>query len=124
MSPGSQRQHAVPGGGSALKPPAPPGGGLAPPPNRPPAPGSPDESAATGTAAAAAADVPAPPPAARRHPREQFNSKVRVDLRARLDAFVQRHDSTLQGVLEAALDEYMARRGWSWDDYRHDQRRG
>jgi hypothetical protein len=121
VSPGSQRPHAVPGGTSALKPPAPPGGGLAPPPDRPPAPGSQAEPAVT---AAAAADVPAPPPAARRHSREQFNSKIRVDLRTRLNAFVERHDSTLQGVLEAALDEYMARRGWSWDEYHHDQRRG
>jgi hypothetical protein len=68
-------------------------------------------------------DVPPPPPAARRHPREQLNTKLRIDLRARLNGFVERHDSTLQGVLEAALDEYMARRGWSWDDYHRDARR-
>jgi hypothetical protein len=123
MSPAPKR-HAVPGGTSALKPPAAPARDLAPPPNRPPAPGSPEDAPATSVTAAAAADVPAPPPAARRHPREQLNSKIRVDLRTRLNAFVERHDSTLQGVLEAALDEYMARRGWSWDDYHHAQRRG
>lgn len=63
-------------------------------------------------------EVPPPPPAARRQSREQLNTKIRVDLRSRLNAFVNDHDSTVQGVLEAALDEYMTRRGWSWDDYR------
>jgi hypothetical protein len=121
MSPAA-RPHAVPGGGSALKPPpSQAAGGLPPAPTRPAAPG--DEPAPKAAEPATDA-VPPPPPSARRHPREQFNSKIRVDLRARLNAFVERHDSTLQGVLEAALDEYMARRNWSWDDYRHDQRRG
>jgi hypothetical protein len=66
---------------------------------------------------------PPPPPAARRYPREQLNTKIRVDLRQRMNAFVERHESTLQGVLEAALDEYMARRGWSWEDYHRAARR-
>lgn len=117
---GGQRQHSVPSGGSALKPP--PARDLAPAPERPAAPGSITD---TAPAAKPAGDVdaPPPPPAARRHPREQLNTKIRVDLRGRLDGFVERHDSTLQGVLEAALDEYMARRGWTWDDYRQAQRR-
>lgn len=117
---GGQRPHAVPGGGSALKPPA---RELAPPPERPAAPGS-VANAAPVAKPAGDVDVPPPPPAARRHPREQLNTKIRVDLRSRLDGFVERHDSTLQGVLEAALDEYMARRDWTWDDYHHAQRRG
>ena len=120
MTPTSQRPHAVPGGGSALKPP--PARDLAPPPERPAAPGAVVDIAPA--AKPAGGDVPPPPPAARRHPREQLNTKIRVDLRGRLDGFVERHDSTLQGVLEAALDEYMARRGWTWDDYHHAQRRG
>jgi hypothetical protein len=65
-----------------------------------------------------------PPPAPKRQSREQLNTKIRVDLRGRLNAFVERHDSTLQGVLEAALDEYMARRGWSWEDYQRAKQRG
>ena len=54
---------------------------------------------------------------------EQLNTKIRVDLRQRLNMFVDRHNSTVQGVLEAALDEYMARREWSWDDYYRAARR-
>jgi hypothetical protein len=68
-------------------------------------------------------ETPPPPPAAKRLSREQLNTKIRVDLRARLNDFVERHDSTLQGVLEAALDEYMARRGWSWEDYQRSKQR-
>jgi hypothetical protein len=116
------RPHALPSGGSALKPP--PGRDIAPPPDRPAAPGSAADAPPPATTPAADVGVPPPPPAARRHPREQLNTKIRVDLRARLNGFVERHDSTLQGVLEAALDEYMTRRGWSWDDYQHAQRRG
>lgn len=113
------RTHAVPGGGSALKPP--PRDTL--PQERPVLN---DGRAATVDAVPApvvASDVPPPPPAARRYPREQLNTKIRIDLRQRLNAFVARHESTLQGVLEAALDEYMARRGWSWDDYHRAARR-
>lgn len=109
------RTHAVPGGGSALKP----------PPARP--------RAGDQAPAAPAADevggrhggeeTPPPPPVVQRKPREQLNTKIRVDMRERLDVFVARHDSTLQGVLEAALDEYMTRRGWSWEDYQRTKHR-
>lgn len=122
MSPAAgPRQHQVPGGGSALRPPS---RDIAPPPDRPPAPGPSADMLPATSPAGDVAVAPPPPPSARRHPREQLNTKIRVDLRARLNDFVGRHDSTLQGVLEAALDEYMARRGWSWDDYHHSQRRG
>ena len=57
------------------------------------------------------ADLAPPPAAAVRVGREQLSTRVRHDLRDRLDAFVDRHDSTVQGVIEAALDEYMTRRG-------------
>jgi len=97
-------RHAVPGGTSALKPPQ--RQPLAATPARPPA-------------AAAEQELPPPPASRRGQPREQLNTKVRVELRARLDAFVRLHDSTLQGVLEAALDEYMTRRGWSEQDYQN-----
>jgi hypothetical protein len=129
------RPHAVPGGGSALKPPparpvAPGtgGGGAEAAPTAAPAPVAPPASPEYDpTPAAAVADfdvaTPAPPPATRRHSREQLNTKIRVDLRQRLNQFVERHDSTVQGVLEAALDEYMARRGWTWDDYHRAARR-
>jgi hypothetical protein len=69
------------------------------------------------------ADVPPPPPAAKRQHREQLNTKILVDLRQRLNGFIDQHDSTVQGVLEAALDEYMARRGWSWEDYHRSSKR-
>jgi hypothetical protein len=129
------RAHAVPGGGSALKPP--PQRDLAPAPQREAPPAAPErltapsrevEPAAGPEQEAVTAPVrdsapPPPPPAARKHSREQLNTKIRVDLRGRLDAFVEIHDSTLQGVMEAALDEYMARRGYTWDDHRKAQRR-
>lgn len=115
------RQHALPGGGSALKPPT---RDLAAPPERPAAPGSPTPSFPPEGQPVPASDVAPPPPAVRRYPREQLNTKIRVDLRQRLNAFVTRHESTLQGVLEAALDEYMARRGWTWDDYHRSTRHG
>jgi hypothetical protein len=94
----------------------------------PPAPTDPVAPAADTTStvpgpASAAEGAPLPPPRTARHPREQLNTKIRVDLRQRVNQFVERHDSTLQGVLEAALDEYMARRGWSWDDYHRAARR-
>lgn len=120
----SPRTPNLPGGGSALKPP--PVRELAPPParepvvNAAPTPAAPVE---VEVARPAEVEVPPPPPAARRESREQFNTKIRVDLRARLDAFVAQHNSTLQGVLEAALDEYMTRRGWSWEDYQRATRR-
>jgi hypothetical protein len=125
-------KHAVPQGGSALRPAH--VRDLPPPPDRGPTPGGqpPAETAEPVTPATAAATVaatveeaalPPPPPAPRRHSREQFNTKIRIDLRARLDAFVERHQSTLQGVLEAALDEYMARRGWTWEDHQRAARR-
>jgi hypothetical protein len=104
------RPHAVPGGGSALKP----------PPDRPP-PVDVEPSIAEG-GPTSAEKVP-PPPTVQRQPREQLNTKIRVDMRERLDVFVARHDSTLQGVLEAALDEYMTRRDWSWEDYQRTKRR-
>lgn len=134
------RPRAVPSGGSALKP-APPV--LVKPPEDgavsnasaatataahvPTQPAQADTAppASTPAASPAADNAPPPPPPARsRHTREQFNSKIRVDLRARLNAFVERHESTLQGVLEASLDEYMERRGWSWDDFYRAQRKG
>lgn len=122
--------HAVPGGSSALRPP--------PDANQPAAaaPASttrtiraadvaaPTDHTPTAAGPAAVDELPPPPMAPRRHTREQLNTKIRVDLRARTNAFVERHQSTLQGVLEAALDEYMTRRGWSWDDYHRSARRG
>ena len=113
------RPHAVPGGGSALKPPQ---RELTPTPERAPVETTTLDELRP-TAIAGGPDVPPPPPAARRQPREQLNTKIRVDLRQRLNTFVERHDSTLQGVLEAALDEYMSRRGWTWDDYHRAARR-
>lgn len=118
------RVPVVPGGASALRP----------PPERVPLPPAPNHSAApapqnipaaapVAPVSSPAPDVPPPPPAATRHSREQLNTKIRIDLRARLNTFVEQHNSTLQGVLEAALDEYMTRRGWSWDDYQHAERR-
>ncbi|MGH2604792.1 MAG: hypothetical protein ACRDJ9_36040, partial [Dehalococcoidia bacterium] len=92
-------QHKVPSAGSALKPPV-----------RAQVPPEP----APVVAAAGDPEALAPPPAVQRHSREPLNTKIRIDLRKRLNDFVERHDSTLQGVLEAALDEYMARRKWSW----------
>lgn len=56
-------------------------------------------------------DVLPPPKRHRRVVREQFNTKIRTDLRARLDRFVAEADTTLQDVTEAALMEYMDRRG-------------
>jgi len=118
---GSRRPHNVPGGGSALKPPPLP----APPPVSVAAPSSGWEQPPAAAAIQAGADVPPPPPlAVQRHSREQFNSKIRIDLRRRLNRFVAQHNSTLQGVLEAALDEYMERRGWSWEDYQRAERNG
>jgi hypothetical protein len=114
-----RQQHAVPGGGSALKPP--PREQPPPPPARPSV--TDEEPVAVAPERVTAEELPPPPPAVRRHPREQLNTKIRVDMRQRLNAFVTRHDSTLQGVLEAALDEYMARRGWSWEDYQRTNRR-
>lgn len=56
--------------------------------------------------------APAPPPRARRRAgREQFNTQILPTLRQLLDAFVRDHDSTVQGVVEEALREYMAARG-------------
>lgn len=125
----SPRTPSLPGGGSALKPP-PMREPLAPPPVRTPDVDVEQETpvpvstvAAPDTAPAGAPEVPPPPPAVRRQSREQLNTKIRVDLRQRLNAFVDQHDSTVQGVLEAALDEYMARRGWSWEDYQRTSRR-
>ena len=59
-----------------------------------------------------ATDGLAPPPKRRhRQPREQLKTQVLPDVRARLDAFCAAHDSTIQDVIEAALLEYMSRRG-------------
>lgn len=129
MSPTTRRTPSVPGGGSALRPPA--REPLPPTPARPAAvapvsPAPPVEvfpEPPASTPAPVDGELPPPPPAARRTSREQLNTKIRVDLRQRLSMFVERHDSTLQGVLEAALDEYMSRRGWSWEDYQRASRR-
>jgi hypothetical protein len=56
-------------------------------------------------------EITAPPKRHKRVVREQFNTKIRTDLRARLDRFVEDQESTLQDVTEAALAEYMDRRG-------------
>lgn len=59
-----------------------------------------------------AASEPAPPPPAReRITRVQFNTNIRPDVRDRLERFVAQHNTTRQGVIECALEEYMARRG-------------
>lgn len=124
------RPHAVPGGGSALKPP-PAREPLPPEPERAPIPGDQPPADIAPPAPApelGSGDGPPPPPApppqsARRQSREQLNTKIRVDLRQRVNVFVERHNSTVQGVLEAALDEYMARRGWTWEDYQRAARR-
>lgn len=110
--------HKVPGGNSALRPPE--RTPLAPPPvrNIEPLPSQ----TTGGSNGEIASEVPPPPPARARQAREQLNTKIRVDLRGRLDAFVRDHGSSVQGVLEAALDEYMSRRGWSQEDY--ERRRG
>jgi hypothetical protein len=55
--------------------------------------------------------------------RVQLNTKFRLDLRERLDGFVALHGSTLQDVLEAAAEEYMARRGYTAEDHRRRRRR-
>ena len=58
----------------------------------------------------------APPPKAhRRVTREQFNTKIRPELRGRLDRFVVANESTMQATVEAALTEYLDRRGWEPD---------
>ncbi len=58
------------------------------------------------------AEMLLPPPVVSRVQRVQFNSKIEIELKSRVEAFVKEHNSTLQGVLEAALTEYMTRRGW------------
>lgn len=84
------------------------------PPERtvlPPAPARTVPTASVSAPPVEAEDAP-PPPRRRRQAREQLNSKIRSDLRERLNTFVRAHDSTVQDVLEAALEEYMTRRGW------------
>lgn len=130
MSPA--RVPAVPGGTSALRPP-PARSVLAPAPARTsdqvspttPEPATSSISSRSPEIERAVSEVPAaPPPARRSTSREQLNTKIGVDLRRRLNDFVGEHNSTVQGVLEAALDEYMSRRGWSWEDYRRSSEHG
>lgn len=105
---GAATRGKVPTGGSSLRAGKVPGGG----PSLRPAPklADPDPVPASEPARGPAEVPPAPPPAPARVVRVQVNTKLPVDVRDRLDAFVREHGSTVQGVLCAAVVEYMDRR--------------
>jgi hypothetical protein len=112
------RPHAVPGGGSALRQPArPPIPGDDQPPASPvPTQTKPGKLASQLASRPDGSGLPGPP-VAERVTRVQLNSKLRLDLLERTRGFTQQHRSTLQAVLEAALEEYMDRRGYTADEH-------
>lgn len=71
----------------------------------------PSETRASAAADTAGTAVPMPPPRRRRQTREQLNTRINVDLHARLQRFVTEHDAAVQDVVETALVEYLDLRG-------------
>lgn len=63
------------------------------------------------------------PPAVERVDRVQLNTKLRTDLNTRTRTFGEAKRTTLQAVIEAALAEYLDRRGWTDEKARQHQRR-
>ncbi len=105
----------------AEQPPAEPESVATEPPAEPS--GQPPSEIATEIATEPVSEELPPPPALERAVRTQFNTKLLLGLQERTRAFVALHNSSLQGVLEAALAEYMDRRGYTEAVHRRGARR-
>jgi hypothetical protein len=56
-------------------------------------------------------DKPPPPPARPREARVQFNHRILADRDRVLQKYKQRHDTTMQAIVDQMVDEYLGRRG-------------
>lgn len=69
------------------------------------------------TAVKASTDVPVPPPPARQQNlRAQFNHRILADREKLLQKYKQRHNTTMQAIVDQMVDEYLDRRGLLPDD--------
>jgi predicted transcriptional regulator len=50
------------------------------------------------------------PPRRQAQPRVQISTRIPGELSERLRAFVRKHDTSVQAVVELALDEFLSRR--------------
>ncbi|MEU0155615.1 hypothetical protein [Micromonospora fulviviridis] len=57
-----------------------------------------------------ASDEPPMPPRRQAQPRVQISTRIPEELSERLRAFVRKHDTSVQAVVELALDEFLSRR--------------
>lgn len=56
--------------------------------------------------------APKPPPPARRSPgRVQFNHRILADRDRLLQKYKNKHETTMQAILDQMVDEYLERRG-------------
>ncbi len=83
-------------------------------PAAPTVPTQPVAAPAVPTVTAVTRGAAAPPPPRKRAPsREQFSTKLPPALIGSLRDFVDHHDAEIQTVVELAITEYLASRGWT-----------
>lgn len=69
------------------------------------------EESQTVTLTADGGSPPPPPPARRSAGRVQFNHRIRADRDKLLQKYKNKHGSTMQGLVDQMVDEYLQRRG-------------
>lgn len=57
------------------------------------------------------ADAPPPPPMKRSPGRVQFNHRIRADRDRLLQKYKNKHETSMQAIVDQMVDEYLGRRG-------------